>query len=56
MLYLVAGEATMKLGDEEHALTPGWFTLAPRGLAHSVTRKGRNPAILLAITSGQPCK
>lgn len=55
MLYLVAGEASLKLGDREQALVPGWFGLVPRGTSHSVTRKGRNPAILLSILSGQPC-
>jgi mannose-6-phosphate isomerase-like protein (cupin superfamily) len=55
MLYLVAGEASLKLGDREQALVPGWFSVVPRGTPHSVTRKGRNPAILLSILSGQPC-
>jgi mannose-6-phosphate isomerase-like protein (cupin superfamily) len=55
MLYLVAGEATLKLGDKEQPLTPGWFSIVPRGTPRSVTRKGRNPAIFLSIVSGQPC-
>jgi mannose-6-phosphate isomerase-like protein (cupin superfamily) len=55
MIYLVAGEASLKLGDREQALAPGWFSVVPRGTSHSVTRKGRNPAILLSILSGPPC-
>jgi hypothetical protein len=55
MLYLVAGEATLKLGDKEQSVTPGWFSIVPRGTARSVTRKGRNPAIFLSTVSGQPC-
>ena len=53
--YLIAGEATMTVGGKEQALTPGWFSLVPRGTAFSVTRKGRNPAILLMITAGPRC-
>jgi mannose-6-phosphate isomerase-like protein (cupin superfamily) len=55
MLYVVAGEAMVKIGDKEQAVTPGWFSVAPRGTAHGITKRGRNPAILLSITSGQPC-
>lgn len=53
--YLIAGEATMTVGGKEQALTPGWFSLVPRGTSFSVTRKGRNPAILLMITAGPRC-
>jgi mannose-6-phosphate isomerase-like protein (cupin superfamily) len=56
MLYLVAGEATLKLGDKEQAVTPGWFSIVPRGTSRVLTRRGRNPAIFLATVSGsQPC-
>jgi hypothetical protein len=55
MLYLVAGEATLKLGDKDLPITPGWFSIIPRGTPRSVTRRGRNPAILLSTVSGQPC-
>jgi hypothetical protein len=55
MMYLVAGEASLKLGDKQQELTPGWFSVVPRGMTHTVTRKGRNPAILLSVFSGQPC-
>jgi quercetin dioxygenase-like cupin family protein len=54
-LYLVAGEATLKLGGKEQPVTPGWFSIVPRGMPRSVTRKGRNPAIFLSTVAGQPC-
>lgn len=54
--YLIAGEATINVGGKEQALTPGWFSLVPRGTSFSVTRKGRNPAILLMITAGPRCQ
>jgi mannose-6-phosphate isomerase-like protein (cupin superfamily) len=56
-LYLVAGEATLTLGGgKEQAITPGWFTIVPRGTSYAIGRKGRNPAILLSTVSGRPCE
>jgi hypothetical protein len=55
MLYLVAGEATIKMGPKEQPLTPGWFAIVPRGTERVVTRRGRNPAIFLSTISGQAC-
>jgi mannose-6-phosphate isomerase-like protein (cupin superfamily) len=55
MLYLVAGEATLRMNEKDAPLTPGWFSIVPRGSGHTVTRRGRNPAILLSIVSGEPC-
>jgi hypothetical protein len=55
MIYLVAGEATMTLGGKEIAFTPGWFGIVPRGTKAGLTRKGRNPAILLSTLNGRPC-
>jgi mannose-6-phosphate isomerase-like protein (cupin superfamily) len=55
MLYLVAGEATLKMGPKEQPLSPGWFAIVPRGIERVVTRRGRNPAIFLSTVGGQPC-
>ena len=54
-LYLVAGEATLNLAGKEQSLTPGSFSVVPRGTRMGVGRKGRNPAILLSIVYGRPC-
>jgi mannose-6-phosphate isomerase-like protein (cupin superfamily) len=54
-LYLVAGEATLNLAGKEQSLTPGYFSVVPRGTRMGVGRKGRNPAILLSILYGKPC-
>jgi mannose-6-phosphate isomerase-like protein (cupin superfamily) len=45
----------LNIGGKEQVITSGWFGLVPRGTPHSVTRRGRNPAILLSIAGGQPC-
>ena len=56
VLYIIAGEATLKLGDKEQTVSPGWFSLVPRGMAHSLTKRGRGPVLLLSSVSGPPCQ
>ena len=55
MLYVVAGEATLSMGGRDQTVSSGWFAMVPRGTAHTLTRKGRNPAIVLLTAGGQPC-
>lgn len=55
MLYVVAGEAMLSMGGRDQAITSGWFVLVPRGSTHTIAKRGRNPAIVLTITGGQPC-
>ena len=55
MLYVVAGEATLKIGDIEQRISAGWFSMVPRGTAHALSRRGRNPVIILSMLSGEPC-
>jgi hypothetical protein len=56
MLYVVAGEATMKMGQAPaQRVTPGWFSIIPRGTVHSIGRTGKSPVILLSMLGGQPC-
>ena len=56
MLYLVAGEATLTVADKDQSITAGWFGLVPRGTAHTLARRGRNPMVVLSVQTGQPCK
>ena len=55
MLYLVGGEATLATGGREQKLAPGWYALVPRGTALTLTRRGKNPAVVLSVAGGQPC-
>lgn len=57
MLYVVGGEATLAINGREQKLAPGWFALVPRGASLTLTRtgKGKNPAVILSTTGGQPC-
>ena len=55
MLYLVAGDATLKIAEKDTPISAGWFALVPRGTSHSLARRGRNAPIFLSIRSGAPC-
>ncbi len=57
-LYVVAGDGTLRLDGREVPLTGanGTFALVPRGATYSLTRKGRNPLMLLSIRAGVPCR
>jgi quercetin dioxygenase-like cupin family protein len=55
MVYLVAGDATLTIAEQNQTITAGWFGLVPRGQSHSLTRRGRNPMVFLLVHSGKPC-
>lgn len=55
MLYVVAGEALLTLGGRDQTISSGFYAMVPRGTAHTLTRRGRNPAIILSTVGGQPC-
>ena len=55
MLYVVAGEGTLRLGSTDVPVEAGSFTQVPRGTSYSVTRRGRNPVIILATLVGEAC-
>jgi hypothetical protein len=54
-LYVIAGEGTLKLGDRDVSVTNGGFAVVPRGTTYGLTRRGRNPLIVLAVLAGAPC-
>jgi mannose-6-phosphate isomerase-like protein (cupin superfamily) len=55
MLYVVGGEGTLRLEDREVSVGAGSFAVVPRGTSYGLTRRGRNPLILLAVLAGTPC-
>jgi mannose-6-phosphate isomerase-like protein (cupin superfamily) len=55
MLYVVAGEATLSLNGRDQVIGSGWYAMVPRGMPHTLTRRGRNPAIVLSTLGGEPC-
>ena len=54
-VYVIAGEGTLRLGDRDVSVTNGSFAGVPRGTTYGVTRRGRNPLIVLAVLAGAPC-
>jgi len=56
LIYIVAGEATIKLGEKEQNISPGWFSIVPRGMSHTITRRQRNPVLILSSVSGPACQ
>ena len=55
MLYVVGGDGGLKLGEKEFTVSAGAFVVVPRGTTYSLSRRGRNPLIVLAVLSGAPC-
>ncbi|MBS1818868.1 MAG: carboxypeptidase regulatory-like domain-containing protein [Acidobacteria bacterium] len=54
-LYVVAGEATLNMNGRDQTMSSGWYAMVPRGTAHALTKRGRNPAVLLVTTGGSSC-
>jgi mannose-6-phosphate isomerase-like protein (cupin superfamily) len=54
LIYVVAGEGTHKIKGNDIPLDAGMFVTVPRGTPHAITRKGRNPIIVLSIVT-EPC-
>ena len=55
MIYVVAGDGTLKIGERDVTVTNGYFAVVPRGTSYGFTRRGRNPLIVLAVLAGAPC-
>ena len=56
VLYVVAGEGALRIGDRATELIPGSLSTIPRGTAHGLERRGRNPLIVLSTLAGAPCQ
>jgi mannose-6-phosphate isomerase-like protein (cupin superfamily) len=56
VIYVVAGEGTVRLGAQATPISAGSLAVVPRGLPHALERKGRNPLTVLSVLSGVPCQ
>jgi mannose-6-phosphate isomerase-like protein (cupin superfamily) len=57
MLYVVGGEGTIRLDGRDQPLQAGSFAQVPRGSTYSLSRRGRNPVlIVLATLVGEACQ
>lgn len=55
-LYVVAGEATVVLAGSERVLQAGGLAVIPRGITHTLNRRGRNPVVFVSVLSGPVCE
>jgi mannose-6-phosphate isomerase-like protein (cupin superfamily) len=55
VLYVVAGEGTLRLGNRDLPLASSTVAVVPRGTVRGLTRKGKNPLIVLSVVSGPAC-
>ncbi len=54
ILYIVAGEGSIRIRDEATAVSAGSLTVIPRTVPHSIERRGKNPLIVLSTLAGTP--
>jgi quercetin dioxygenase-like cupin family protein len=55
-IYVVAGEGSHRVGGRDFQLSGGVYSVVPRGTAHSITRRGRQPLVIISTLSGTPCQ
>jgi mannose-6-phosphate isomerase-like protein (cupin superfamily) len=56
VVYVVAGEGAVKVGDESVALRPGSLIVLPHGSGHAFERRGKNPLVVLSTLVGSACE
>jgi mannose-6-phosphate isomerase-like protein (cupin superfamily) len=56
MLYVVGGEGSLLMEGRDVPLQAGTFAVVPRGTSYALSRRGRNPLIVLATLAGEPCQ
>jgi mannose-6-phosphate isomerase-like protein (cupin superfamily) len=56
MIYVVAGDGTVRLGTQATPISAGSLAVVPRGVPHSLERRGKNPLTVLSVLAGAPCQ
>jgi mannose-6-phosphate isomerase-like protein (cupin superfamily) len=56
VLYVVAGEGSVRIRDDSSAIEAGSLTIVPRGVPHAIEHRGKNPLILISTLAGLPCQ
>ena len=55
LLYVVGGEGLLLLEAQQQVLTAGTFSVVPRGMSHTLQRRGNRGLILLSTLTDTPC-
>jgi mannose-6-phosphate isomerase-like protein (cupin superfamily) len=56
ILYVVAGEGAVRIGDQTTAVSAGSLSVIPRGVPHAIERRGKNPLVVISTLAGAPCQ
>jgi mannose-6-phosphate isomerase-like protein (cupin superfamily) len=56
IVYVVAGEGAVRMGDETVPVRPGSLLVIPNGNAHAFERRGKNPLVVVSTLAGGPCE
>ena len=56
MLYVVAGEGSVRIGDATTPLRSGSLVVVTNGTGHALDRSGKNPLIVVSTLIGAPCE
>jgi mannose-6-phosphate isomerase-like protein (cupin superfamily) len=56
VIYVVAGDGTVRVGEQSTPIAPGSLSVIPRGVSHALERRGKNPLIVLSMLAGAPCQ
>jgi hypothetical protein len=55
ILYVVAGEGSVRVRTESTQVAAGSLSVIPRGTPHAIEQRGKNPLIMVSTVSGAPC-
>ena len=56
ILYVIAGDGSVRLGTRDMAIGPGSVVSIPRSVGYALTKRGNRPLILLSVLTGEPCE
>jgi mannose-6-phosphate isomerase-like protein (cupin superfamily) len=56
MVYVVAGEGTVRVRAQSSTVTAGSLSIIPHGQPHAIERRGKNPLVVLSMLTGAPCR
>jgi hypothetical protein len=55
IIYVVAGEGTVRIGEAATPVRPGSLVVVTSGTGHALDRAGKNPLIVMSTLTGAPC-
>ena len=55
VIYVVAGEGAVRIGEEQNPIRAGSLILVPNGNDHSIERRGKNPLVVVSTLIGASC-